>query len=106
MKRAVARLPFEPDLLLVDGRPAPGLGEHKSIVKGDRRCHSIACASIIAKVIRDHLMRQLDRRYPEYRWASNKGYRTRDHMDAIREHGPTPHHRTTFQGVLQVELEL
>ena len=106
MKRAVARLPFEPDLLLVDGRPAPGLGEHKSIVKGDRRCHSIACASIIAKVMRDHLMRQLDRRYPEYRWASNKGYRTRDHMEAIRKHGPTPHHRTTFQGVLQVELEL
>lgn len=106
MKRAVSRLPFEPDLLLVDGRPAPGLGDHRAIVKGDRRCHSIACASIIAKVMRDDLMRRLDRRYPQYKWASNKGYRTRDHMEAIREHGPCPHHRTTFQGVLQVELEL
>ncbi len=106
MKRAVAGLPFRPDLLLVDGRRAPGLGEHRPIIRGDRRSHSIACASIVAKVVRDDLMRRLDRRYPEYGWASNKGYRTRGHIEALREHGPTPHHRTTFQGVLQVELKL
>lgn len=106
MRRAVGRLPFEPDILLVDGRPAPALGEHTPIVKGDRRSHAIACASILAKVVRDELMCRLHRRYPEYGWDSNKGYRTRKHMAAIRDYGPTPHHRTTFQGVLQVELEL
>ena len=106
MQRAVGSLPFEPDLLLVDGRRAPGLGQHRPIIRGDRRSHSIACASIIAKVLRDDLMCRLDGHYPQYGWASNKGYRTRDHMQALREHGPTPHHRTTFQGVLQVELDL
>lgn len=106
MRRAVARLPFRPDLLLVDGRRAPGLGAHRPIVRGDVRCHSIACASILAKTTRDRLMCRLDPRYPEYGWASNKGYRTPDHLAAIRRHGPTPHHRTTFAGVLQTELGL
>ena len=106
MRRAVRRLPFSPDLVLVDGNPAPELGRHRAIVGGDRRSHSIACASILAKVVRDELMRRLDPRYPEYGWASNKGYRTRGHMLAIRDHGPTPHHRRTFHGVLQTELEL
>lgn len=104
MRRALARLSVQADLILVDGNPVPELGEHRSIVGGDRASHSIACASIIAKVTRDELMRRLDPRYPEYGWASNKGYRTKGHMDAIREHGPTPHHRQTFQGVLQTEL--
>lgn len=104
MRRALHRLPFEPDLLLVDGKPVPGLGKHTSIVKGDLRCHSIACASIVAKVTRDRLMRRLGRRYPAYGWESNKGYRTREHKAAIREFGPTPHHRRTFAGVLQVDL--
>ncbi|MCG8470005.1 MAG: ribonuclease HII, partial [Gemmatimonadetes bacterium] len=58
------------------------------------------------KVTRDRLMKKLDPRYPAYGWASNKGYRTRRHMTAIREHGPTAHHRQTFQGVLQTELPL
>lgn len=106
MRRAVARLPFDPDLLLVDGRRCPGLRDHRPIVRGDRRCHSIACASIVAKVTRDELMRRLDPRYPQYGWAENKGYRTRDHIAAIREHGPSPHHRRTFLGVLQTELDL
>ena len=106
MRRAIRRLPFEPDLILVDGNPVPELGRHRSIVGGDRASHSIACASILAKVTRDRLMRRLDPRYPEYGWASNKGYRTRGHMSALREHGPSPHHRRTFQGVLQIELEL
>jgi ribonuclease HII len=106
MKRALARLPFEADLILVDGNPMPELGRHRSIIGGDRASHSIACASILAKVTRDRLMRKLDPRYPAYGWASNKGYRTRKHIEAIREHGPTAHHRTTFQGVLQTELDL
>lgn len=106
MKRAVAGLPFDPQLLLVDGRRCPGLREHVPVVRGDRRCHSIACASILAKVTRDRLMRRLHPRYPAYGWESNKGYRTAEHLDALRAHGPTPHHRRTFTGVLQVEMEL
>jgi len=106
MRRAIHGLPFEPDLLLVDGRRVPGLPEHTPVVKGDLRCHSIACASILAKVTRDRLMRRLGRRYPEYGWGANKGYRTAEHRAAIRDHGPTPHHRRTFAGVLQVDLLL
>ena len=106
MRRALGRLPFTPDLILVDGKPLRELGRHRAIVGGDRRSHSIACASIIAKVTRDELMRRLDPRYPAYGWGSNKGYRTRGHMRALREHGPTPHHRRTFQGVLQTELDV
>ncbi|WP_420637204.1 ribonuclease HII [Candidatus Palauibacter sp.] len=106
MRRALDRLPVEADLVLVDGNPVPELGEHRSIVGGDRASHSIACASILAKVTRDRLMRRLDARYPLYGWASNKGYRTRHHMEAIRRYGPTPHHRVTFRGVLQTEFDL
>ena len=106
MRRALGGLPFTPDLILIDGNPVGELGKHRAIVGGDRASHSIACASILAKVTRDELMRRLDPRYPAYGWVSNKGYRTKGHMDALREHGPTPHHRRTFQGVLQTELEL
>ena len=106
MRRALARLPFEADLILVDGNPVPGLANHRSIVGGDRLCHSIACASILAKVTRDEVMRRLDPRYPVYGWASNKGYLTQKHVRAIYEYGPTPHHRKTFRGVLQTELNL
>lgn len=106
MRRALERLPLEADLVLVDGRPVPELGEHRSIVGGDRASHSIACASILAKVTRDRLMRRLHARYPLYGWATNKGYRTRHHMEALRRHGPTPHHRVTFKGVLQTEFDL
>jgi ribonuclease HII len=106
MRRAIARLPFDPDLLLVDGNPMPELGEHTHIHKGDRRSLSIACASILAKVVRDRLMELLDRRYPQYGWARNKGYATGHHLAAIREHGPSPHHRGTFSPVVQPELDL
>ena len=106
MRRAVTGLPFDPDRLLVDGLRAPGLPEHTPVVRGDSRCHSIACASILAKVLRDHLMCRLAPRYPVYGWERNKGYRSPEHLWALREHGPSPHHRTTFRGVLQVELPL
>jgi len=106
MRRAVDRLSVVPDHLLVDGLPVPELGEHEAIVGGDLRCISIACASILAKVVRDDLMARLDRRYPEYGWASNKGYPTGPHLEAIREHGPTAHHRTTWAPILQHELRL
>lgn len=106
MRRAVARLPFEPDLLLVDGRPVSGLREHRAVVKGDNKSHSIACASIVAKVTRDHLMRRLHEHYPVYNWASNKGYPTREHLVALEQYGATAHHRATFSRVAQPELPL
>lgn len=106
MTRALTRLPVPPDHVVVDGLPVRGLAwEHEAVVGGDALVHSIACASIVAKVCRDRLMRRLAPRYPQYGWERNKGYATRRHRRAVREEGLTPHHRTTF-GLLQLELEL
>ena len=104
MTRALARLPMSPDHVVVDGLPVRDLGwEHEAVVGGDARVHSIACASIVAKVCRDRLMTLLAARYPDYGWERNMGYATRRHRSALRESGLTPHHRTTF-GLLQLEL--
>jgi len=104
MTRALARLPVTPDHVVVDGLPVRDLGwEHDAVVGGDARVHSIACASIVAKVCRDRLMTLLSARYPDYGWERNMGYATRRHRSALRESGLTPHHRTTF-GLLQLEL--
>lgn len=106
MTRALARLPLAPDHVVVDGLPVRDLGwEHEAVVGGDARVHSIACASIVAKVCRDRLMTLLAARYPDYGWERNMGYATRRHRSALRESGLTPHHRTTF-GLLQLELPL
>ena len=75
------------------------------MVGGDGLVHSIACASIIAKVVRDRLMARLARRYSGYGWETNMGYGTADHRDALVRLGPTPHHRLTFGGV-QMDLGL
>lgn len=106
MARALARLPVTPEHVVVDGLPVPDLGRpHDAVVGGDARVHTVACASIVAKVCRDRLMRLLDRRYPWYGWGRNVGYGTAEHLEALRVHGPSPHHRLTFTG-LQYELEL
>lgn len=106
MLRAVRRLRVAPQHLLVDGLPVPVLGEaHTAIVKGDRRVHSIACASILAKVTRDRLMRRLAARYPGYGWEHNAGYGTAEHRAAIQRLGLTPHHRRSFAPV-QLSLGL
>lgn len=100
MRRALAALPERPQHVAVDGRPVRGLGwEHDAIVGGDGLVHSIGCASIVAKVVRDDLMQRLAQRYPAYGWHSNAGYGTPAHMQALAERGPTPHHRRTFLGV-------
>jgi len=97
MRRAVMRVRPLPDFLLVDGRPVPDLPvASRAIVGGDRRCLSIAAASVIAKVVRDRYMQGLDRRYPGYGFAIHKGYGTRLHLDALERLGPTPVHRSTF----------
>jgi len=106
MGRALAALPQAPDHIVVDGLPVKHLGhEHDAVVGGDGLVHSIGCASIIAKVIRDRLMHRLSVRYPGYGWDRNVGYGTAEHRAAIDELGTTPHHRLTFTG-LQFELEL
>jgi ribonuclease HII len=81
----------------VDGFQIKGCSvPQKSLVKGDSRSLSIAAASIIAKVVRDRTMVELDHIYPEYGFAKHKGYATAEHLEAIQEHGPCPAHRKSF----------
>jgi ribonuclease HII len=106
MQRALGRLTVPPDHVVVDGLPVKYLGtEHDAVVDGDALIHSIACASIVAKVVRDRLMHRLALRYPGYAWDKNVGYGTAEHRAAIDELGVTPHHRLTFTG-LQFELDI
>jgi ribonuclease HII len=100
MAMAVACLTPRPDCLLIDGifKIDSSLPQ-TPVTKGDSRSVSIAAASIIAKVTRDNMMVQYHRRYPQYGFAKHKGYPTRAHKAAIREHGCTPIHRRSFKGV-------
>jgi ribonuclease HII len=99
MRRAVLALPEKPDLLLVDALTVPGLDmEQRAIVKGDALSVSIAAASIVAKVARDALMRDLDREHPGYDLASNMGYGSAEHREALRRLGPSTVHRRSFHG--------
>jgi len=106
MQRALQRLSVTPQHILVDGLPVPELGLEwqTAVVGGDAAVHSIACASILAKVCRDRLMERLAARYPVYGWERNKGYATEEHREALHQHGPSPHHRRTFQTVEQLTL--
>lgn len=98
MRRAIARVVPPWDLLLVDGTPFPALGlAHTAVVQGDAHCLSIACASVVAKETRDRLMRALAARHPAYGWARNAGYGTAEHLSALRDCGPTSHHRRSFR---------
>lgn len=105
MHRALSALSARVDLALVDGRPVPGLPcASRAVVKGDSLSLSIAAASVIAKVTRDRLMVDLDRRYPQYGFARHKGYGTKYHLNALRAHGPSPCHRRSFEPVRTCEL--
>jgi ribonuclease HII len=105
MQRAIARLGVCPGRIIVDGLPVPELGEtHVAIVDADAKVHCVACASVIAKVLRDRLMQRLHRRYPGYGWAANCGYATAEHRDAIISLGFTPHHRRSFELKTQLDL--
>lgn len=97
MRQAVGKLSVCPDILLNDAVTIPGLPQKQvPIIKGDAKSLSIAAASVVAKVTRDRMMETLDTKYPEYGFASNKGYGSKAHMDALREYGPCPIHRRTF----------
>lgn len=97
MHRAVNRLRPRPDLVLVDGRDTFQWDGHVvAIKKGDGQSLSIAAASVVAKVARDRLMRKLHNRFPEYNFSKNKGYGTKEHLEAIVAHGAIDAHRTSF----------
>lgn len=99
MRRAVASLAVRPDFLLVDGYKRRECGfacPQLGIAGGDRKSLTVAAASIVAKVVRDEMMRQLENFFTGYHIARNKGYGTREHYRALRKKGPTPLHRLTF----------
>jgi len=105
MQRAAEDLFRKADLLLIDALHIASLDiEQVSLIKGESKSASIAAASIIAKVVRDGIMRQYDGMYPAYGFGKHKGYSTREHMEKIVLHGPCPIHRKSFEGVLSQEL--
>ena len=99
MRQAIGKLKCQPQLLLNDAVTIPGVSiKQVPIIKGDAKSISIAAASIIAKVTRDRMMVEYDRTYPQYGFASNKGYGAKAHIEAIKKFGPTPIHRRSFIG--------
>ena len=99
MQDAVASLNVKPSVSLNDAVTIPGLMiKQVPIIKGDAKSASIAAASIVAKVTRDRLMVEYDRIYPEYGFASNKGYGSAEHIKALKKYGPCPIHRKSFIG--------
>ncbi len=97
MKKAIDALSIRPQMILVDAVHIPDIGiPQVGIVKGDAKSISIAAASIVAKVYRDRLMTEYDALYPEYKFAQNKGYGTKEHMQALHEIGMSPIHRKSF----------
>lgn len=106
MHKALGKLSIQPEHILVDGNRfrAYKSTPHTCVIKGDSRFLSIAAASVLAKTHRDEYMQQLHVEYPAYNWASNKGYPTPAHKEAIQQHGITAHHRTSFN-LIEKQLE-
>jgi ribonuclease HII len=101
MQEAIINLPIKPDLVYVDGKFTPSIEVNcKAVIGGDNIIPEISAASIIAKVHRDDFMIQLDKKYPIYNFAKNKGYGTAYHLNALREFGHTSYHRESFKGVI------
>jgi len=107
-RTALGQLPFIPRVVLVDGSRPPRLPHGwesvrlEAVVGGDARSLAIAAASVIAKEVRDRIMRRLDQRYPEYGFARHKGYASRSHRALLLQHGLSPVHRRSFCGFLEV----
>ena len=107
MRRAVAALSVPPQHALIDGLPVrPFPVPHTALVGGDALSLSIAAASVIAKVTRDRIMREMDALYPGYQFSQHKGYGTAGHLAMLRAHGPCPIHRRSFLPVRQAQLDL
>jgi ribonuclease HII len=105
MRRAICRIQGR-DHVLIDGlrvhRLEDHVGPYTAIVRGDAKCYSIAAASIVAKVVRDRLMKRLDRSFPLYGFSTNVGYRSPAHLKALNAHGPCVYHRRSFAPVKMV----
>lgn len=100
MQHAIAGLKVQPDLVLIDGNRCPELPmDSQAVVKGDLRVAEISAASIIAKVVRDQEMEELDKQYPQFGFAKHKGYPTKAHFEAIEQHGVISEHRKSFKPV-------
>ena len=104
MKRAIKKLKIKPKLVLIDGNKSPKIKNYliKTIVKGDQKIKEISAASIIAKVSRDKLMKRMSKKYQKYKWDSNAGYGTKDHIKAIKKYGITKFHRKTFKPIHKI----
>lgn len=107
MHRALDQLHTKANHILVDGNRFKNYGKipHSCIIKGDGKYLSIAAASVLAKTYRDDFMKDLSKKFPQYAWETNYGYPTKAHRAAIKEHGPTPFHRMSFQ-LLPKQIEL
>ncbi len=100
MQRAIAGLNVQPELVLIDGNRCPELPmDSQAVVKGDLRVAEISAASIIAKVVRDAEMEELDKQYPQFGFAKHKGYPTKAHFEAIEQHGVIDQHRKSFKPI-------
>ena len=107
MRKAIGSLGTAPDHILVDGKGLPGkIFPQTAIISGDSLSTSIAAASIIAKVTRDGIMREISKIYPEYGFEIHKGYGTEKHINSIKELGPSPVHRKSFRRVKEMEVKL
>lgn len=105
MRRALASLPMRPGYVLTDGFPVPGLDvPGLAVWKGDRVAACIAAASVLAKVTRDRMMVGLHDQWPQYEFASHKGYVTPEHQSALSQHGPCPEHRRSYVNVRNSEM--
>ena len=107
MHLALDQLEVRPEFIIVDGNRFKPYGDikHQTIVKGDGKYMSIAAASVLAKTFRDDFMKQIDKEFPQYNWAKNKGYPTADHRAAIEKYGITPYHRRSFR-LLDMQTKL
>jgi len=101
MKRAIKKLRIKPNLVLIDGNKLPDLKNYnlKYVIKGDQKIPSISAASIIAKVSRDKFITTLSKKFKNYRWNTNSGYGTKEHLRALKKFGITKHHRKTFSPI-------
>jgi len=100
MKEAIANMKIRPDYILTDAMPIPGYQlPVEPIIHGDARSYTIAAASVLAKVTRDHIMLELDKKYPQYEFAKHKGYPTKRHLELLKIYGPTKDYRFTYRPV-------
>jgi ribonuclease HII len=104
MTLSLERLRVKPHLVIVDALRLPISWHQLNLVRADQKSASVAAASIVAKVIRDRIMRAIHRRFPEYGFNKNKGYATRTHLSVLRRIGPCPVHRRSFSPVTEVSL--